>query len=735
MQKTQRNDRLSVALAACGFLFAGAANAAVLTRGPYLQTQTSEGVIVCWRSDTAANSVVRVGTDPDNLSLTFTNTSVSTDHSVRVTGLAAQTRYYYSVGSSSEVLSRTPDNTFLTSPVTGNRTPFRVWAIGDAGTGTSNQAAVYQAYRHFTGDNPTHFWLQLGDNAYSLGTDAQYQTNMFNMYPQLLCQSTTWPVFGNHDGYSANSSTQTGAYYSIFRLPTQAQAGGIASGTEAYYSFDYGNAHFVVLDSTESSLAVGGPMYNWLEADLQANSADWLIIAWHHGAYSRGSHNSDSDSFMTAMRRNFVPLVESHGVDLVLSGHSHSYERSKFITGHTGNASTFSDTLHTVQAGSGREDDTGAYTKTLGATNAGTVYAVVGSSGQTSGGLLNHPAMYVSYNELGSLVLDVDGLTLNARFLDNNGVTRDYFTLRKMADEVIPLGSIDGLVWHDTNRDGLRDSGEMPLADISVSLHDSNQQLLDTRSTNASGIYSFGNLAGGTYQLRFNRGDYLLSPQDQGEDDARDSDANMNDGSTALIAVTAGESVHNVDAGLALPPTSHTTTTLRDGLNGYAGTTDTYVASGRATSTYGSQTSLRADGSDGTSFRQVALLRWATTTLPTTAQIGEAALTLNVLNPSVGSFDIYAMNRSWSESTANWNNTTPPTNLGVLIGSFTPTVNGNLTVPLNSAGLALIQGWLDGSIPNNGIVIIDRSNDDGMVLASSEYGTATLRPALTVTYH
>jgi hypothetical protein len=127
-----------------------------------------------------------------------------------------------------------------------------------------------------------------------------------------------------------------------------------------------------------------------------------------------------------------LPILESAGVDLVLSGHSHSYERSFLIDGHYGSSTTFTASMK-KNGGSGRTDGTGAYRKpTYGvAAHEGAVYAVAGSSGQTSGGLLNHPAMFVSLNSLGSLVLDVNGNRLDATFIDQAGVRRDYFTIVK----------------------------------------------------------------------------------------------------------------------------------------------------------------------------------------------------------------------------------------------------------------------------------------------------------------
>jgi hypothetical protein len=86
-----------------------------------------------------------------------------------------------------------------------------------------------------------------------------------------------------------------------------------------------------------------------------------------------------------------------------------------------------------IDGGSGRIDETGAYSKsTLGpGAHEGAVYAVAGSSGQISGGTLNHPAMFISLNNLGSMILDVNGNTLDAKFLRENGAIADFFRIVK----------------------------------------------------------------------------------------------------------------------------------------------------------------------------------------------------------------------------------------------------------------------------------------------------------------
>ncbi|HYF45077.1 MAG TPA: metallophosphoesterase, partial [Acidimicrobiales bacterium] len=245
-----------------------------------------------------------------------------------------------------------------------------------------------------------------------------------------------WSTYGNHDGHTADSASQTGPYYDIFTNPKNGECGGLASGTEAYYSFDYGNIHFVSLDSYESSRSVGGAMHTWAKNDVAATSRDWLIAFWHHPPYTKGSHNSDSESALIDMRKNFLPMLEDAGVDLVLCGHSHSYERSYLIDGHYGTSSTFTSAMK-KNGGSGR--DPNPYTKPAGLQpHEGTVYVVAGSSGKTSGGTLNHPVMFVSLNNLGSLVLDIDGSRLDAKFLRENGTIADSFTIVKSTGTTPP---------------------------------------------------------------------------------------------------------------------------------------------------------------------------------------------------------------------------------------------------------------------------------------------------------
>ena len=406
-----------------------------VSRGPYLQSGTPTSLHIIWHTDVATDSRVQYGPAPGNLPDAVESIAITQEHEILLDGLTSDTRYYYSVGNAAGVLSGDDaDHYFQTSPLPGDRSAIRVWVIGDSGAANANARAVRDAYDDLAGGEPTDVWLMLGDNAYPSGTDDEYQAAVFDTYPGLLKHTLLWPTFGNHDAVSASSLMQTGPYYEIFTLPIGGEAGGLGSGTEAYYSFDFGNIHFVSLNSQDidRSPPPDGIMLSWLRDDLLATTQDWIIAYWHHPPYSKGSHNSDTETQLIQMRTNALPVLEDLGVDIVFSGHSHSYERSYLLDGHYGLSGTLNEAMK-LDGGDGRIDGGGAYQKpTQGpGSHEGSVYMVAGSASINSGGDLNHPAMFLSLAELGSVVLDVEGDRLEARFLDSQGAWRDYFTLVK----------------------------------------------------------------------------------------------------------------------------------------------------------------------------------------------------------------------------------------------------------------------------------------------------------------
>lgn len=428
-------------------LAAVTATAQQVVRGPYLQLGTPHSVVVRWRTDVPTESVVKFGRTAGNLDREVkTSYGKRTEHIMILEGLEPFTKYHYAIGDAQKILVSDADTHFITSPLAGTRQPIRTWVIGDAGTASASgnvglQAKVRDAYYQHTANRHTDLWLMLGDNAYSRGTDAENQVAVFDMYRDILKKSVVWPTLGNHDAGSAESVTQSGVYYDIYTLPTLGQAGGLMSGTEAYYSFDYGNIHYVCLDSEGTDdRTPRGAMLTWLQNDLAATTQDWIIAYWHHPPYTKGSHDSNTELKLVEMREYALPILEANGVDLVLTGHSHSYERSFLIDRHYDTQDTLTAKMK-LDAGDGRMDGTGPYRKaTLGAgVHEGAVYIVAGSSGKVSlandksraRGYLDHPAMYLSLPKLGSMVLDVDGNRLDATFLSETGERLDYFTMIK----------------------------------------------------------------------------------------------------------------------------------------------------------------------------------------------------------------------------------------------------------------------------------------------------------------
>lgn len=394
---------------------------------------TQSGLIIRWATDIPVQGRVWYGTTLDQLSFTQTETTITCDHKIELSSLTPDTQYYYAVGTSTQFqLGGTEDYFFITAPASQKPLelvrPLRIWVIGDAGRGNELAAQVRDGYLKFTGTRHTDLWLMLGDNAYDIGTFEEYQCGVFDMYPQLLRCSALFPAIGNHDAGSASSTEQTGPYYQLFTLPACGEAGGVPSKTAAYYSFDYGNIHFICLDSYGSDRSPNGAMFTWLARDAASSDKHWKIAFWHHPPYTKGSHDSDLETELVEMRERALPILEDAGVDLVLGGHSHSYERSYLIDGHYGDSSTFTNQMK-KDGGSGREDESGAYQKPHKASHSGTVYIVAGTSALADQ-VSPHPAMHTSLSIPGSLVLDVHGNRLDVTFIDVHGEVLDYFTLK-----------------------------------------------------------------------------------------------------------------------------------------------------------------------------------------------------------------------------------------------------------------------------------------------------------------
>ncbi len=449
----------------------GAQNDAVLpafSRAPYVQLGTPTSMVVVWRTDDKITPVVRYGKAVEHLDQQIAGAAVVTrvafttnraelvalaqqnpeltklprlhsaplgtfQYEARVAGLTPDTRYFYAVFDGEKRLTP-PDASyhFITHPVVGRARPARFWVVGDSGTGREAQAAVHHAMVNLTTKekHPLDFYLHVGDMAYPAGRDVQFQTRFFEMYEPTLRNTVIWASLGNHEGATSKGTNGVGPYFDAYVLPMRAEAGGVASGTEAFYSFDYGRIHFICLDSHDLDRKPTGMMARWLKADLEKSRADWLVAFWHHPPYTKGSHDSDREKQLIEMRTHIMPILESGGVDLVLTGHSHIYERSMLMDGAYTTPTVAEGVI--LDDGDGDPRGDGSYRKSAGLRpNQGTVQVVAGHGGTTLRRKGTMPVMRKIVVEHGSVIVDIVGDTLKAIMLNKYGAVQDQFNMVK----------------------------------------------------------------------------------------------------------------------------------------------------------------------------------------------------------------------------------------------------------------------------------------------------------------
>lgn len=430
-----------------------------IIRGPYMQTQTSDGIIIKWRTDLATSSKVWLGPSPSNLTIEQSTSGSITDHTMLISGLNPYTKYYYAVGNvNGTIVGADSSHYFFTSPLPYEEKEIRVWITGDFGKGNQCQIDVKQSFVTYTKSQniDPDLWLWLGDNAYDNGKDNEYQSKVFALpgYSDVFSWLPFYPTPGNHDygevwsqngilgiPYTLTSiGDHDGPYYDMVDVPEQAEAGGFPSTNEIFYSYDYGNTHLLSLNSevfAVGSSNVLNQMKDWIHDDLTQNDKDWTIAYWHQPPYTKGSHDSDDfyELVMTMMREEIVPILESYDIDMIICGHSHVYERSYLMHGHYGLSNSLATSM-ILDNSNGNRAQGNAYVKDpSSAVSQGTVYAVAGNSGSSHDTIFgSHPVMANSYTgsgNCGSLVLDIYKNEIRGRHLTIQGTIVDDFSIVK----------------------------------------------------------------------------------------------------------------------------------------------------------------------------------------------------------------------------------------------------------------------------------------------------------------
>jgi hypothetical protein len=292
---------------------------------PYLGETSSTSVTVSWVTDAAAASEARFSLNQSYHNVVVADSDVYDGkywHSAVINGLAANTTYYYKVYADGNDITPWSAITFTTAPQSTADT-FTFVALGDSRPDYSlpNQAAhdVAAVMNQNRFDLAIHTGDMVLKGGICSGVDSswnQYIRAYFDVYRESVGNVPFFPSIGNHE--KSNGSCGYQSYKSVFELPNNAPSG----HQEEYYSFDWGNAHFVSLDVTQY-YGSGSPQYNWLVSDLQSNAKPWTFVFFHYPPYSAGYHGSSLD-----VRYHLVPVFETFGVDVVFNGHDHDYERS-----------------------------------------------------------------------------------------------------------------------------------------------------------------------------------------------------------------------------------------------------------------------------------------------------------------------------------------------------------------------------------------------------------------------
>jgi Calcineurin-like phosphoesterase len=220
--------------------------------------------------------------------------------------------------------------------------------------------------------------------------------------------------FGNHE---VENSMLLTSYLNSFGLSRQ------------YYSYDIGNVHVLTISTADGAVAVGSQQYNFVFNDLkkaESNSnVKWKIVSLHEPFYSSPNTCGDSGcSGNKTFRDLFHPLFDKYGVDIVLEGHIHNYERSYPIMY---NAEDSSKPIITN------------CNKNTYDNPHGQIYSIVGTGGVNLHGLSDKAPYIASQQDskFGILNIQITGNNLHATFISNDGSSMDQFTITKTTEKLI----------------------------------------------------------------------------------------------------------------------------------------------------------------------------------------------------------------------------------------------------------------------------------------------------------
>lgn len=294
-----------------------------LIREPYLQAVWADSATVSWKSPMEiTNLKLYYGTQKNNLNQQAI-VSCKNHQGVKLVEAVAKdlkpdTKYYYQIKASDEVVVKGNDYYFISAPIKQRK--FTFYAMGDIGANHGSYAGNSAEQIHKLSERPD-FGLGLGDIVYPKGESEMYDVNLFDPLKEVFKNIPFYPCLGNHDWYVAkqkgsyNVSVVDHNFGQEFKLPNN----------EHYYGFEYLNTYFIALDSRDGNFYDIDNQTVWLKERLERikGKYDWVVVYLHHN----GKTCSYKPDYKHVMK--LYDVFAKGNVDLVLNGHAHTYERLK----------------------------------------------------------------------------------------------------------------------------------------------------------------------------------------------------------------------------------------------------------------------------------------------------------------------------------------------------------------------------------------------------------------------
>ncbi|MCE5306607.1 MAG: metallophosphoesterase [Acidobacteriales bacterium] len=263
--------------------------------GPFVVNVEPRAATVAWIVET---SEVKLGPAPGNWTM---HTASLRSEKVAFTGLEPGKTYHYHVAAAGPA----GKGSFKTPPVAA--APFQFVVFGDTRTRHEMHKKLIAAVAPLNPD----FAIHTGDLVAN-GSDTSQWPAFFSIERELLSKTAFFPVIGNHERNNRQ-------FYEFFDL------------SYPYYTFNWGSAHFIVLNTDVGNIAVSemardgfwAEQMRWLEADLEKNAkADFIFVVCHHPPFTAMSKRQKHDERMEMM----VELLEKYKVTAMFNGHDHNYQ-------------------------------------------------------------------------------------------------------------------------------------------------------------------------------------------------------------------------------------------------------------------------------------------------------------------------------------------------------------------------------------------------------------------------